>query len=309
MRTRNHVIDTLIRDADTTSIGNGKVTRPFDGILLSVLNDTIALDAAGTGWVVGTSNVRIQVAPDYLSQNRVSWPADYEIRWDSTFVDTAAFSLGDITYPKMPVKFHIFKKDTSNTWVPAKFVVQDMDTSGTFTVGDTIRVIDQVVSDRKFKWTWKISYGRPFGTIKEPQRGDRFAIKTLRPFLSGDYFSFQMIASRTNNAEAKTQLNQITVVPNPYFATAKWEARTLFSTGRGDRLIQFMKLPAKCTIRIYTIAGALVKTLYKNTAPMDGSLSWNLVSDDGMDIAYGLYIFHVDAPDIGQYIGKFAVVK
>jgi hypothetical protein len=70
-----------------------------------------------------------------------------------------------------------------------------------------------------------------------------------------------------------------------------------------------MKLPAQCTIRIYTIAGALVKTLYKNTSPMDGSLPWNLVSDDGMDIAYGLYIFHVDAPGIGQHIGKFVVVK
>jgi hypothetical protein len=184
-----------------------------------------------------------------------------------------------------------------------------MDTSGTLTVGDTIRIIDQVVSNRVFKWTWKISYGRPFGVVSEPRPGDRFAIKTFRPFLSGDYFSFKMIGSRTDNSAAKNQLSQITVVPNPYFATAKWESRTLFSTGRGDRLIQFMKLPAKCTIRIYTIAGVLVKTLYKNTTPTDGSLSWNLVSDDGMDIAYGLYIFHVDAPGIGQYIGKFAVVK
>ena len=209
----------------------------------------------------------------------------------------------------MPVKFHIFKKDTSSDWVQAKFIVQDMDTSGTLTVGDTIRIIDQVVNNRNFKWTWKIAYGIPFGVVTEPKPGDRFAIKTLRPFLSDDYFSFSMIGSRTDNSAAKNQLSQISVVPNPYFATAKWESRTLFATGRGDRLIQFMKLPAKCTIRIYTIAGALVKTLYKNTLPTDGSLSWNLVSDDGMDIAYGLYIFHVDAPGIGEYIGKFAVVK
>jgi hypothetical protein len=308
-RTRNNVTDTLILGADTASIGNGRVTRPFDGMFLSVLNDSIAMNDAGTGWVIGSSNVRILVAQDFISTNRVAWPADYEIRWDNTFVDTSAFSLGDVTFPRMPVKFHIFKKDTSSNWVRAKFIVQDMDTSGTLTMGDTIRIIDQVVNNRNFKWTWKISYGRPFGVVQEPQPGDRFAIKTFRPFLSGDYFSFNMIASQTDNGAAKTQLSQITVVPNPYFATAKWESRTLFSTGRGDRLIQFMKLPAKCTIRIYTIAGALVKTLYKNTSPMDGSMSWNLVSDDGMDIAYGLYIFHVDAPGIGQYIGKFTVVK
>jgi hypothetical protein len=62
-------------------------------------------------------------------------------------------------------------------------------------------------------------------------------------------------------------------------------------------------------VRIYTIAGALVKTLNKDTSPMDGSLPWDLVSDDGMDVAYGLYIYHVDAPGIGEHIGKFAVVK
>ena len=98
-------------------------------------------------------------------------------------------------------------------------------------------------------------------------------------------------------------------MPNPYISTTKWESRTLFTTGRGSRRIEFKKLPAKCTIRIYTITGALVKTLYKDSSPQDGSLAWDLLSDDGMDIAYGLYIFHVDAPDIGEYIGKFAVVK
>ena len=52
-----------------------------------------------------------------------------------------------------------------------------------------------------------------------------------------------------------------------------------------------------------------MKTLAKNSNAADGSLAWDLVSDDGMDIAYGLYIYHVDAPGIGQYIGKFAVIK
>jgi hypothetical protein len=36
---------------------------------------------------------------------------------------------------------------------------------------------------------------------------------------------------------------------------------------------------------------------------------WDLVSKDGMDIAYGIYVFHVDAPGIGEKIGKFAVIK
>jgi hypothetical protein len=59
------------------------------------------------------------------------------------------------------------------------------------------------------------------------------------------------------------------------------------------------------------VAGSLVKTLYKDSSNLNngGAISWDLVSDDGMDVAYGLYIFHVDAPGIGEYIGKFAVIK
>jgi hypothetical protein len=41
----------------------------------------------------------------------------------------------------------------------------------------------------------------------------------------------------------------------------------------------------------------------------DGSMEWNLVSKDGMDISFGVYIYHVDAPGIGTKIGKFAVIK
>ena len=42
--------------------------------------------------------------------------------------------------------------------------------------------------------------------------------------------------------------------------------------------------------------------------PMDRKV-WDLVSKDGMDIAFGVYIFHVDAPGIGEKIGKFAIIK
>ena len=55
--------------------------------------------------------------------------------------------------------------------------------------------------------------------------------------------------------------------------------------------------------------GALVKTLEKNTSPTNGALSWNLVSEDGMDVAFGVYVYHVEAPGIGEHIGKFALIK
>jgi hypothetical protein len=104
-------------------------------------------------------------------------------------------------------------------------------------------------------------------------------------------------------------LNLISVVPNPYISTAKWEPKSIYGTGRGDRKIDFINLPNHCTIRIYSLAGGLVKTLYKDNGLSNGALSWNLVSDDGTEVAFGLYIYHVDAGDMGKYIGKFALIK
>ena len=57
------------------------------------------------------------------------------------------------------------------------------------------------------------------------------------------------------------------------------------------------------------MAGRLVQTLEHKSAFSNGQEAWNLVSKDGMDIAYGVYVFHVDAPKIGSKIGKFAIIK
>jgi hypothetical protein len=70
-----------------------------------------------------------------------------------------------------------------------------------------------------------------------------------------------------------------------------------------------MHLPSQCTIRIYTISGKFVDEIQHSSSMSDGQESWDLVSKDGMDIAFGVYVYQVDAPDVGQKIGKFAVIK
>ena len=104
-------------------------------------------------------------------------------------------------------------------------------------------------------------------------------------------------------------MSEIKVVPNPYIAGAAWESRTIFGAGRGQRKIDFIHLPPQCIISIFTISGVLVKTIEHDSSVLDGSESWNLVSDDGMEIAYGVYVFHVEAKEVGTKIGKFAVIK
>jgi hypothetical protein len=109
--------------------------------------------------------------------------------------------------------------------------------------------------------------------------------------------------------QAKTDLDKVAVVPNPYVGAASWEPPNLFQSGRGERRVYFIHLPAKCTIRIFTVRGYLVQTLVHDAPLDDGQEPWNLVSKDGMDISYGVYIFHIDAPGIGEKIDRFAIIK
>jgi len=129
----------------------------------------------------------------------------------------------------------------------------------------------------------------------------------LQKSLSG-IKNFQTKGQAYDKTLAISDLDKIAVVPNPYVGAASWEP-TSNDVGRGERRIYFIHLPVECTIRIYTISGNLVNTITHSSSIRDGQESWDLISKDGMDIAFGLYIFHVDAPGFGQKIGKFAIIK
>jgi hypothetical protein len=97
------------------------------------------------------------------------------------------------------------------------------------------------------------------------------------------------------------------VVPNPYVASASFEPERFAVSGRGERRMEFRGLPARCTIRIYTVLGDLVQIL-EHDGSTDGYVPWDLRTRDNLDVAPGLYLFHVDA-DAGRKIGKFAIIK
>ncbi len=109
------------------------------------------------------------------------------------------------------------------------------------------------------------------------------------------------------------KFDQVLVVPNPYrvdhdytFETGGWEGRANNWT-ENNRLVKFIHLPKKCTIRILTIVGDLVATL-EHDDPVRGELEWNLLSASNRALASGVYIFIVES-DLGKQIGKFALIR
>lgn len=147
----------------------------------------------------------------------------------------------------------------------------------------------------------------------QPQSGDTAFVFIKKPFLKEDVYAFTTIASRIDPVKANQDRweSNIKVVPNPYFAASTFEQKNTFSSGRGPREIQFRNLPAECTIRIYNIAGELVREIHHDHSGSieNGSESWDLLSKDNLSVSYGMYIYHVNAPELGEHVGKFAIIK
>ena len=122
-------------------------------------------------------------------------------------------------------------------------------------------------------------------------------------------FQLRTSAQSVDQELARSQLENIYVVPNPYVATSPIEPANNFRIGRGERRIEFVNLPSQCTIKIYSVAGVLIDQIEHNSTADDGSIFWDLRSKDGLDISYGYYFYVVEAPGIGSKRGKFALIK
>ena len=59
----------------------------------------------------------------------------------------------------------------------------------------------------------------------------------------------------------------------------------------------FTHLPRRCTIRIYTVSGVLVDAIeVDNFSESDGNAYWDLLTNEGLEIAAGMYLYHVKSP-------------
>lgn len=115
---------------------------------------------------------------------------------------------------------------------------------------------------------------------------------------------FTLVApSVTTDLElAKQDVEEINVFPNPYYGVNPQELN------KYQRFVTFTHLPRKATIRIFNLAGQLVRTMDKDNA--DQFHRWDLMNQDNLPVASGLYIVHVDMPDLGKVkIIKAAIIQ
>lgn len=103
----------------------------------------------------------------------------------------------------------------------------------------------------------------------------------------------------------------IYVVPNPFVFNDPGR-----SFGINDPFrMEFRNLPERATIRIYTVAGDLVRTIRHGPderGNLSGTAVWDQRTDSGLLAAPGLYVYHVRSDTEGaggDFTGKLMIVR
>jgi hypothetical protein len=99
-------------------------------------------------------------------------------------------------------------------------------------------------------------------------------------------------------------LERVVAVPNPFRAKEAWDQP-------GGNELHFINLPAVALIRIYTVAGDLVKELPHSDRIRDYE-RWDLKNQRGQDVASGIYLFRVEANVNGRaftFQDRFIVIR
>jgi hypothetical protein len=108
---------------------------------------------------------------------------------------------------------------------------------------------------------------------------------------------------------AGREIEKINVFPNPYYGMNRAEISQF------QKFVTFNHLPQYATIRIFNLAGVLVKTIQKTD---EGQFAqWDLNNETGLQVAGGLYIAHLQLRmpdgdqgirDLGEKILKLMIV-
>ncbi|NQV72383.1 hypothetical protein HQ496_04605 [bacterium] len=298
---------------------------PVEGFLVNILAPTTVAIIDSTVQFIGdigtfVPSVRPASVIAAVSSRFIPVPADFAIHFTEA-ISSTSLRLG-FGMREIPAPFYI---DNLTTGKRQPFIILEdkIDlVNGAYDHGELIVLVSGLAPDLEptfaggaWKASWTIRLVPPDPQLEPdtpvvlPEFDTTLRFRTSKPFQTGDKATFTLLPPSFSNEQAKKDLDKIIVVPNPYVATSTFEPSNAFRAGRGERRLFFMNLPPECTIRIYTTTGQLVQTLHHDSTGDDGQESWDLVSRDGMNIAYGIYIYHVEAPGIGEKIGRFAVIK
>jgi hypothetical protein len=310
------------------------VSDIFDGVQFRVrCAEVTTLDEFNSGWL---KNKNYPINLRY-SADIVGYPFDYKIVFTdeakleskiptlSTIRDSQNERVTTDQLLKIPTNFYvelpgIMDPDNPESTLHMEILINDLNGSGAFEPLED-RVLVGAPNTLTWRWNNTVFDFDFVGFDQYPESGDTYLVSVQRPFFKTDTISFRVDAREIKTQTAvKTSMKDIKVVPNPYIGANAMEQALANKDRNQQRRIMFTHLPERCTIKIFTVSGVLVRELRAPEESLvsygglgvtsDGILHWNLLTKEGLEIAAGLYFFYVEDLNTGEtHTGKFAVVK
>ena len=277
-----------------TSARSGEILA--EGFKVTLKNSTIDLDTTRTRWTLGNSSLRVSAPPGA----QFAVPRDYEFRItdDSSVVTLNArrsnVQLWDVTETgkNVPVSYRYIEQTTKTG-------------KGRLGAGDRIIVASSDSTSRS--WAFDIV---SVGSEVRPAKGDIFHIATTKNWDRLDRYQFTITGNAVEGGQATAAMTNIYTVPDPYLTVNSLERKIINETeGRGDRRIDFVNLPANCTVSIFTVSGRLVRVLQHAAVQNASRESWDLRTKDGLEVASGIYLYAVESAGVGTFRGRLAIIK
>ena len=158
----------------------------------------------------------------------------------------------------------------------------------------------------------------PNDVIIKPRVDNPYAVKEGSGANDGDptyLLSFEGVTASdfAGEQELDSLLNEIRVVPNPYYGFSDYEV------SKFSNVVKITNLPAKATVTIYTLDGRFVRRYDRDevgavplgserlvdNAQILPAIEWDLKNFENIPVSSGVYLIHVDAPGIGQTVLKW----
>jgi len=305
------------------------ISEVIDGIQVKMQINSGTADYAPekSGWIVGNSSM--QVTP-VTFDDFYYFPWQYEIIFtdnDSTSVTRVSktTSITDINGERIggdgligAFNFYVINRsfpDSTGECERLDLVIHDVNQNGVFDIATDYIIAGNTVSQgSRFKWSatvFVIDFHNVTDSTKMPKPNDAYVLDFHRPFLDTDEITFKFKpAVELSEDKLKNDMDDIKVVPNPYVATNAMEPAVSNHFLNQRRRLIFTHIPAQCTITIFTPSGVLVDEIHVDNPSENGLVHWDLLTRENLEIAAGIYIYHVKAKESGvEKIGKFAVIK
>ncbi len=315
-----HLINTTTSDtllANQTLVNNDDVVinEVVDGLRV-VVNDGDVVPRSMTQTVGDSSLVIIDTSTFYGVGLESFYSGDvvfghehfrstYEIRY--TGDSSIAGSIGAYLYANSFIEYMVpFEVWNTTTNQRVSVVTYDFAQNDAWDYYDLLLIINvpydsngtAMASAFPDYYSWMFAFD---DETYNPQVGDVVTIEGAS--LNGPQDQFVFKVDGINSQTASNEMKDIKVVPNPYFVSYNSDVERSHSL---NTALHFTNLPNECTIRVYNLAGDLVKTIDHNQT--GGDAVWDLLSVNSQLVASGVYLYHVESP-YGEFLGRFAVVK